>query len=370
MKLIEPINGAVEKKIRTALLPAEDPLIQVSTDMDQNGVYGRVWLVATAGRVLVIPESGPDGTVDVAIQDIVRVRSEVLVGGHRLELERIGEPAISLLYSRSLGEKFAEVCRGIEQLRTGRPLRINADLDSIRCEKCNQLLPVRGGVCPACTSRVATLRRISRYLKPYWPYGLLLAVASILSSGAELLPPLITRALVDDVLVPVATDGGDTESRVRLLGLLVLGLIAIRLCGWAMEWIHGWTVSWGWPRELRPTSKASSIDALRCSRCNFTTSERRAPSFPVRLATRECYRTFSSTDYPISSSTRSLSWVSSFPHLDELGIEHLRRAPRAADNDLEHRLLAAASPLLHQMGAEVVQSNGSHPGNPGGNSTH
>ena len=51
----------MENKTRTALLPAEDPLIQVSTDMDHNGAYGRVWLVATADRVLVIPE-GADPT--------------------------------------------------------------------------------------------------------------------------------------------------------------------------------------------------------------------------------------------------------------------------------------------------------------------
>ena len=248
MKLLEPVNGAVEKKIRSALLPTEDPLIQVSTDMDHDGAYGRVWLVATADRVLVIPEGGSDGTVEVAIRDIARVRSEALVGGYRLELERNGKPGISLLYSRSLGEKFAEVSRGIEQLRKGRPLRVNNELDRIRCDKCNRLLPVRGGICPACTSRVATLLRIARYLKPYWSSGLLLAVASILNSGAELLPPLITRALVDEVLVPVANDGGDLEARVRLLGLLVLGLVTIRLFGWAMEWIHGWTVSWLAPR--------------------------------------------------------------------------------------------------------------------------
>ncbi len=248
MKLLEPVTGAVEKKIRSALLPTEDPLIQVSTDMDHDGAYGRVWLVATADRVLVIPEGGSDGTVEVSIHDIVRIRSEALVGGHRLELERNGKPAICLLYSRSLGEKFAEVSRGIEQLRKGRPLRVNNELDRIRCDKCNRLLPVRGGICPACTSRVATLLRIARYLKPYWPSGLLLAVASILSSGAELLPPLITRALVDEVLVPVANDSGDTEARVRLLGLLVLGLVTIRLFGWAMEWIHGWTASWLAPR--------------------------------------------------------------------------------------------------------------------------
>ena len=227
MKLLEPVNGAVEKKIRSALLPTEDPLIQVSTDMDHDGAYGRVWLVATADRVLVIPEGGSDGTVEVAIRDIARVRSEALVGGYRLELERNGKPGISLLYSRSLGEKFAEVSRGIEQLRKGRPLRVNNELDRIRCDKCNRLLPVRGGICPACTSRVATLLRIARYLKPYWSSGLLLAVASILNSGAELLPPLITRALVDEVLVPVANDGGDLEARVRLLGLLVLGLVTI-----------------------------------------------------------------------------------------------------------------------------------------------
>ncbi len=244
MKLLDPVNGAVEKKISSALLPMEEPLIRVWTDLDNDGAYGRVCLVATAERVLVLPESGPNGTIDLAMQDIVGVRSEVLVGGHRLELERLGKPTISVQYSRTLGEKFAEVSRGIEQLRREQQLRINTELDRIRCEKCGQLLPIRGGICPACTSRAATIRRVAVYLRPYWRSGLLLAVASILSSGAELLPPLITRALVDDVLVPFATDSGSPEDRIGLLGLLVLGLVVIRIFSWAAEWVHGWTVSW------------------------------------------------------------------------------------------------------------------------------
>ena len=244
MKLVDPVNGAVEEKITTALSPTEEPLIRVWTDLDNDGAFGRVCLVATAERVLIFPESGPNGTVELAMEDIVKVRNEVLVGGHRLELERTGKPTISVLYSRSLGEKFAEVSRGIEQLRNEQSLRINTELDEIRCRECDRLLPVKGGVCPACTSRVATLRRVSRYLLPYWRSGLLLAVASIFTSGAELLPPLITRALVDDVLVPFATDSGSPEGRLSLLGILVLGLVAIRVFSWAAEWVHGWTVSW------------------------------------------------------------------------------------------------------------------------------
>ena len=62
-------------------------------------------------------------------------------------------------YTASAAAKISEVARGLEQLRKGEPFAINGQLDRLRCDKCNRLLPERNGICPACIQQLATLKR-------------------------------------------------------------------------------------------------------------------------------------------------------------------------------------------------------------------
>ena len=166
------------------------------------------------------------------------------LGGGRLELERDGNATIFVLYSSSLAAKFSEVARGIEQLRKGEPFLINTELDQIRCEKCGRLLPEKNGICPACIRRLTTLRRIASYLKPYTGRAIILAVVSLITTFSQLIPPLITRRIVDDVLMLKEGVSIGMAERVTLLGFLVLALIGVRVLSWGTEWAHGWIVPW------------------------------------------------------------------------------------------------------------------------------
>ena len=244
MNLIEPISEDLKQKIERHLPPGEEELIRVSTDMLEDGTFGNQWVVVTRERVLVVPSNGEDGVVNLPVRDLQAARTEALVGGSQLEIERKTEPTIRVTYSSSLGPKFSEVARGIEQLRQGKPFQINPELDRTRCEKCGRLLPEKNGICPACIHRLATLGRIAVYLKPYKSLAVILGVASILTTVLELIPPLITRRIVDEVLVPKAGPVLSGEDRLWLLGVLVLGLVGVRLLTWGAEWMHGWTNSW------------------------------------------------------------------------------------------------------------------------------
>ncbi|MCH2662269.1 ABC transporter ATP-binding protein/permease, partial [bacterium] len=140
--------------------------------------------------------------------------------------------------------KFSEVARGIEQLRKGEPFFINDRLDRTRCEKCNRLLPEKNGICPACIRKLATLKRIASFMAPYKGRAAILAVASVATTVAELMPPLVTKHLIDDVLVPTVGSDLSLAGRYDLLGLLVLALIGVRVWSWGAELIHHWVVSW------------------------------------------------------------------------------------------------------------------------------
>ena len=230
--------------MRGLLATEEEELIRVSTDLNQKGRFGIQWVIVTDKRLLVVPTTGLDGTADVPIEELTLVQTEALVGGGRLSIERKDKPTITVPYSSSLAEKFSEVARGLEQLRKREPFLINAQLDRTRCEKCGRLLPEKNGICPACIRRLATLQRIASYLKPYKRHALLLAVVSLIEVGTALIPPILTRQIVDGVLVPKEGNTDSMSERLTLLGLLVLVMVGIRVLNWGLEWAHGWTVSW------------------------------------------------------------------------------------------------------------------------------
>ena len=243
-KLLESMPHSVRTKMRGLLSKREEELIRVSTDLNQEGGFGIQWVIVTDKRLLILSTTELDGVVEVPIEELILVQTEALVGGGRLSIERKNKPTITVAYSSSLAEKFSEVARGLEQLRKGEAFLINTQLDRTRCEKCGRLLPEKNGICPACIRRLATLQRITSYLWPYIGYALLLVVISLIEMGAVVIPPMITRHMVDDVLVPKEGNTASMSERVTLLGLLLLALVGVRVLNSVMEWARGWTASW------------------------------------------------------------------------------------------------------------------------------
>ena len=244
MKLLEQMPDTVSQKIQNVLTHEEEELIRVSTDLNPDGTFGEQWLIATDRRVIVVPAEGINGVVDVPIRELAAVQTEPLVGGGRLEIERKKEATLFVPYSSSLAEKFSEVARGLEQLRQQDEFLINTELNQIRCSKCGRLLPEKNGICTACIRRLATLGRIASYLKPYKWRAILLALVSLVTIGSELVPPLVTRHIVDNVILPPEETAGSIDQRAALLGWCILALISLRILSLGMELAHGWIVSW------------------------------------------------------------------------------------------------------------------------------
>ncbi len=244
IRLIEPFAGSAEDRLAAAIPAEEDVLIRVFSDMTGSGIYGAQWVVVTQRHVVVAAEKGPDAPVVVQVEQIRLARTEPLVGGGRLEIDRNDGPSLYVPYSNSLAGKFSEVARGIEQLRKGEPFYINPRLDVTRCEKCQRLLPEKNGICPACVRRLETMGRIVSFLAPYKQRAAVLAVASLATTGAELLPPLVQRELVDGVLMPPEGHGMSLDDRFGMLGWLVLAMVGVRALSWLSSMLHHWVVSW------------------------------------------------------------------------------------------------------------------------------
>src|SRR5262249_60117673 len=106
-------------------------------------------------------------------------------------------------------------------------LTIPATIERTRCETCGRLLPERNGVCPACAPKKAVFLRVTRYLKPYAGKIALLLPVLMVGVVAELMPPLIIRRIMDDVLA--------VRGPFAMLVAMSLALAGTRLLIWIGE---------------------------------------------------------------------------------------------------------------------------------------
>ncbi|MDP6037656.1 MAG: ABC transporter ATP-binding protein [Candidatus Latescibacteria bacterium] len=236
---IEHIPPSVEEKLNVANPNQETVHIQVATDLDASLNYGAQWVVVTDQQVLVIPEAGANGTQTVDIGEVAEVKVEDRVGSGTLELMQKEGPTVRVPYSRSLTAKFADVADGIRQLKEREPLELPTELEHTHCESCGRRLPEKNGVCAACLKKWATFRRIVGYMAKY-PVRMFSTIGlTFLSAFWALLPPKVTQYVIDGVLSP---GWAQTEipliastDRIERLGLLIGGLIIVRVLIWMTE---------------------------------------------------------------------------------------------------------------------------------------
>ena len=221
---METLPPEVNNKLKQVKPPEEQVLFQVATDLINEEFFGEKWLIATDRHLLCIPTEGPDSALEVPLEIVQEVRTEELVGGGRLAIERkVGEP-IYLHYSSSLMPKFAEIAEAIQQLSKGEPLELPTEIERTRCEKCGRLLAEKDGRCINCAKKRDTLRRIVSYVRPYRLQLILVFVITTFAALIDLLPPLITERIIDDVLTP--------KANFELLVRLAAALLGIRLLTW------------------------------------------------------------------------------------------------------------------------------------------
>ena len=231
---IETLPSDMVERVRTAQGPDEQVLIQVATDMAERDRFERRFLVVTSQRLLVL--GADDGDIQILIAQLKAARIESLIGGGRLDIERRdGEPA-QLYYSNSLAPKFAEVAEGLQLLIDGQDPNLPLELDPTHCDRCQRLLPEKGGICPACIRKSDTLKRLLSYVLPYRGRALLLVILTLLTALIELIPPYIAKHIIDDVL----TDRGPIDLLYTYVGML----LALAVVRWVGNVVRRWLNTW------------------------------------------------------------------------------------------------------------------------------
>jgi ATP-binding cassette subfamily B protein len=216
----------------------------VESDLRMDGSFGREWLVVTQNQLLVFSENG-EGTekrLDLLLSDVKNPKAKNLVGGGALEIARNGSRLELVRYTNARAPHFASASNVLEKWLKNEEAEFSVE-EEARCARCG--LPLEKGtkICPVCTPKSQTLKRLFGYMKPYWKSSLALTTVAIVNTALGLIPPYLQKPLIDRVLAPVGTPE-PLDTRLWMLGLIVGIFLFVRVLIAIMSVLQGWLSAW------------------------------------------------------------------------------------------------------------------------------
>lgn len=227
----EEIPEQLEKQAQEILDKGEEIKVAVSTDLRFDSTYGNDWLLVTQKRIIAFNQNTVLGHTlrEVPLNSIEDIEVLEMYGNNILKVTT-SENAFELArYSKRLTPKFNIAVSELENLSQngsgprggpggrrgrrgpgGKP-GMGPGGDNGRCEKCQQPIPSWSGVCVNCVQNSKLLFRLFKYSYPYMyviiPAFLLMLIVTLVS----LYPPILSRQLVDNILIPVANSLGNDD---------------------------------------------------------------------------------------------------------------------------------------------------------------
>ncbi len=236
-----------------ALRAGEHAVACLFSDILPSGAFGERWCFLTNTRILSIDgDHGGRGGEVVYEADLADVEDAVLrsyvgsgavvircsTGGEEVARFSLGShhEASDLCYYINEVVKGLSEGRGFEDIAppaTKRP--------DHRCRQCGRALSRWSEVCIHCQDRRQILRRLFSFLLPYRWMALLGLVLTLSITGIQLMPPYLTKILIDRVITP---------GNAALLPVVVGALTAIHLLSAVGSVFRGYVMQWVGQRVL------------------------------------------------------------------------------------------------------------------------
>jgi len=183
----------------------EDVLLSTSNDISFEGEYSERWVVVTRDAVMMLKET--DGVVEAArsfpMSEIEAARLDPRVGSGFLQVKVRGHWAEVARFSNARAIWFERIAAKINRFKeTGAVIITEEDeKERNRCPTCGLLLRSATDICPRCIKKHRVFGRLVRMMKPYWPWAAGTLALVFTGIGLDLIPPQLSRMLMDDVFV-------------------------------------------------------------------------------------------------------------------------------------------------------------------------
>lgn len=224
--LLGKIPIEIQELLAAASIQASDAHVAIRSDLDLEGRLRPTWLLITSESVIAVtPQADSNERIigPFSIRNIQHVRKFKGVGSSFLQV-RIKNFFINVIrFSNARREEFNRARIYLETLleKQSATLDIFSKKNPWFCEKCGLALASREAECLRCASQGGLLKRTLKMMQPYQLFVILLLVMMLCGVTLDLVPPYLTRILVDDVLT--------TKNHTHWLLWLVLALAGAAL---------------------------------------------------------------------------------------------------------------------------------------------
>jgi ATP-binding cassette subfamily B protein len=168
------------------------------TDFTKEKKFGAGYLVLTHQELISI--SASELVAKIPLCEIKSVRADELVGGGRIIVETLSGLHELLHYSNHFVPHFSKTVKLIEQYLQTQTIGSSEELPSPFCIRCRYPLPDVEDKCPRCVPRLKIFKRIISMAASYRIKIFYLMVVIALGVIFQVLPPYITKKIVDDVI--------------------------------------------------------------------------------------------------------------------------------------------------------------------------
>ncbi len=215
MNLVLPLENkkitdeAILERLKTELSEGERELFRITTDLLPDGNYGEPLVAFTDSRIISVYPSGNSREVmTVSYSELDGLSIKRMYGNaFLLAIKKSGEKVSLARATYAVTALFNAAVLFVDKVISGTPAddAIGGVETAYRsfctvCPKCGRNLVRPGADCLNCASKGKLVSKLAKYVKPEIKAIILSVVMSVMITALSLVPPYVTKMLVDDII--------------------------------------------------------------------------------------------------------------------------------------------------------------------------
>lgn len=223
----KPLPPQLEKKANELLCGAT-PLMCVVGDLRLDGKYGESALLICADRVIAVNPQLPGDGIMLLFEDLDEVKVKRLYGNAIFRVKKSDGTTVDLLrFTYSATDLCDAIADFITKVKDGSDVDEQLEVVKITynnlrcfCPKCGRKLASPEADCMNCKGKGKMVEVLLGYIKPHIKMLIVSIILSVITTGMALVPPYITKTMVDDII---------PNKNMRMLVIIILVLIGVYL---------------------------------------------------------------------------------------------------------------------------------------------
>ena len=229
-----------QEKVIVSLGSTEDPVVfAVMGEISPKARYATVALLATHTEIFTYNFDTGEESRRFGFSEIKEIFNKRMYGNAVMRVRLVDGSLYDLFRFTFTVTALCDAVRSyVTDLRDGGDVAearamMEAVYDKLLsvCPKCGRTLSAPGVPCISCMKKGRLLKKLGGYLKPEAPVLIVSVILSILTTAMTLVPPMLTKSLVDDIL---------PNRNQRMLTVVVVSLVSIHILHWVLAGVRGY----------------------------------------------------------------------------------------------------------------------------------